>query len=335
VEYRGFSAFIASDNDFPLFWCFDAINARFLVYLEDKIAVLEEELEGLDTIHSKEEAQDIHNRSFRQEALPGRTALLEELDVLVKRCSKSFINWQSPQHAHRADELLIQHSTIRTQPRVAKRNVESISNWLFNTQNTILDKEAAYIQKRSDLVQLVPKAITPFQHLLEKSTRFRLSRLWVKKQPDLPIHSAAYPDTLHYRSDARVDRSVGVTVMVLGLAMLIAPLWVLAYTEVMWKRLGVMTGFIVLFLGRVAFTTIAKPFQESGGCSGLSGGSGSVLANWCWGELEWCVMRKKDYHDSWASAKRANKPSWIAWRYHQIGQRLRIRCKSYLTVDTP
>jgi hypothetical protein len=84
----------------------------------------------------------------------------------------------------------------------------------------------------------------------------------VKKQPDLPIHSAAYPDTLHYRSDARDDRSVGVTVMVLGLAMLIAPLWVLAYTEVMWKRLGVMTGFIVLFLGRVAFTTIAKPFKS-------------------------------------------------------------------------
>ena len=89
VGYRGFSAFIASDNDFLLFRRFDAINARLLLYLQDKIAVLEEELEDLENTNSREEAGDIHNGSFRREALPERTALLEELDVLVGRYSKS------------------------------------------------------------------------------------------------------------------------------------------------------------------------------------------------------------------------------------------------------
>jgi hypothetical protein len=111
-------------------------------------------------------------------------------------------------------------------------------------------------------VQLVPKSITPLRQLLEKSTHFRFSRLWAKTPPDLPTHSITHPETVHYSSDARIDRFIGVTITVLGMGMLIAPLWVLAYTEVMWKRLCVITGFIVLFLGLVAFTTVARPFES-------------------------------------------------------------------------
>lgn len=138
----------------------------------------------------------------------------------------------------------------------------SISTWLSNEQNAILDEEAVYISKTSDLVQLVPKPITPLRQLLERSSRFRLSRLWAKRPPDLPTHSVSHPGTVHYSSDARIDRFIGVTITVLGMGMLIAPLWVLAYTEVMWKRLCVITGFIVLFLGLVAFTTVARPFES-------------------------------------------------------------------------
>jgi hypothetical protein len=44
--------------------------------------------------------------------------------------------------------------------------------------------------------------------------------------------------------------------------MLIVPLWVLAITEGIMKRLGVITGFIVLFLGLIAFTTTARSFES-------------------------------------------------------------------------
>jgi hypothetical protein len=67
---------------------------------------------------------------------------------------------------------------------------------------------------------------------------------------------------LHYSCDDRIDMYLGVTIVVLGSSMLIAPLWTLAYTEGMKQRLGVITGFIVLFLGLVSFTTIAKPFES-------------------------------------------------------------------------
>jgi hypothetical protein len=144
---------------------------------------------------------------------------------------------------------------------VPKRNIKSISNWHSN-EEAILKDEAAYIDQRQDLVQLVPKAITPLRYLLEKSSKFRYSKLWAKKPPDLPTKCSTHPDAVHYSSDIRIDRSIGVTITILGMAMLIAPLWWLAYTEVMAKRLGIITGFIVLFLGLVAFTTVARPFES-------------------------------------------------------------------------
>jgi hypothetical protein len=159
------------------------------------------------------------------------------------------------------DELLIQHSTLRDRPHVPERNVSSILNWFYNTQNAIEEQEAAYIKQPYDLIQLVPKSTTPLRRLLERSTHFRLSKLWKKDPPPLPVHST-HADMLHYSCDDRIDMYLGVTIVVLGSSMLIAPLWTLAYTEGMKQRLGVITGFIMLFLGLVSFTTVAKPFES-------------------------------------------------------------------------
>jgi len=51
-------------------------------------------------------------------------------------------------------------------------------------------------------------------------------------------------------------------ITVMGMVMLILPLWVLAVTEGTMKRLGVITGFVALFLGLIALTTVARPFES-------------------------------------------------------------------------
>jgi hypothetical protein len=264
IGYRGFSAFLASDNDFLVFRRFGAINARLLLYLQDEIAVLEQDLEHLEVLHSQDSAVDIHNGSFRQETLPQRKKLLDTLLAKVKEYSKLKLT-KLRTHAiltPTPDDLLIQNSTLRTHPRAPKRNTQSISNWLSNEENAILPSEAAYISKTHDLVQLVPKAVTPLRKLLEKSTRFRLARFWEKTPPNLPTHSSAHPDAVHYSSDTRIERAIGIAITLVGMGMLIAPLWVLAHTDGMWRRLSVITGFIVLFLGLLAFTTVARPFES-------------------------------------------------------------------------
>ena len=156
---------------------------------------------------------------------------------------------------------MIQHAALRSRPPVHKRYIRSITNWFFNQDGAILPEETSYIEKPDDLIQLVPKARTPLRGLLEKSSRFRLSKLWATKNPPLPQHSA-HPEEIHYSSDTKIDNSIGITITILGMLMLVVPLWVLNETKGTRTRLGVITGFIVLFLGLVAFTTVAKPFES-------------------------------------------------------------------------
>ncbi|KAF1940918.1 hypothetical protein EJ02DRAFT_512769 [Clathrospora elynae] len=163
--------------------------------LQDEIAVLEEELEELEAEYMAKDAKDIHNGSFRQDVLPERTEILETLNVKVRQ--------------YTLNGLLIQQSDLRARPHVRKRNILSISNWFYNTQNAIQTHEAAYIKQPHGIFQLVPKSTTPLRRLLEKSTHFRLSKLWKRDPPPLPVHST-HADTLHYSSDNRIDTFLGV-----------------------------------------------------------------------------------------------------------------------------
>jgi hypothetical protein len=108
---------------------------------------------------------------------------------------------------------------------------------------------------------VVPKSVAPVRRLLEKSSKFRLSKLWALEAPPLPHHSNQ-PEEIHYSSDAKIDNSVGVTITMLGMIMLIAPLWILNEISGPRARLSVITGFIIIFLGLVAFTTVARPFES-------------------------------------------------------------------------
>lgn len=88
IGYRGFSAFISSDDDFLVFRRFGALTARVLLGLQDQLSVFEEELEALDAKHSRTGSEDIHNGSFRQEAVPERTELLSKIHSKLREYSQ-------------------------------------------------------------------------------------------------------------------------------------------------------------------------------------------------------------------------------------------------------
>ena len=72
-----------------------------------------------------------------------------------------------------------------------------------------------------------------------------------------------YPEkSLHYSSETRINTAMSIVIISLGMIMLILPLWVLAITNGTMERLGIITTFIVVFLGLLAFTTAAKPFES-------------------------------------------------------------------------
>lgn len=71
-----------------------------------------------------------------------------------------------------------------------------------------------------------------------------------------------YPELAYYPNDARVENFFRLLNTLLGMTMLIFPLWVLAIIHGTFERLGVITGFVVLFLSLVTFTTTARPFES-------------------------------------------------------------------------
>ena len=157
------------------------------------------------------------------------------------------------------DELILQHSQIRTRPPVPKKDINSLDIWLSNNTNVILDEEKGYINYPSDLFSLVPQSRSLLRSLLERSLRFRLFKLWQQKRPD---HSESAGEDLRFFSDKKMDQFLTVCILILGLIMLIAPLWILAFLEELVPRLAVISAFIVLFVVLLSFATVAKPFES-------------------------------------------------------------------------
>ena len=154
---------------------------------------------------------------------------------------------------------MLQHSQIRARPPVPKKDIRSLDNWFYNNENAILAEETDYIRHPSDLFSIVPKIKSPLRLLLERSSHFRFLKWWQQKSVERP---AGGDENVHYSSDEKIERFVATVIMSVGLIMLIAPLWILAFLEGLVQRLGVISAFIVLFVALLSVTTVAKPFES-------------------------------------------------------------------------
>ena len=72
----------------------------------------------------------------------------------------------------------------------------------------------------------------------------------------------------HYASDKRIDVFITFIILLIGVFMLIAPLWILEYVRRKVDRLGVITIFIVLFILLLSLTTVARPFETLAAAAG-------------------------------------------------------------------
>jgi hypothetical protein len=88
IGYRGFTTFLDSDDNFLVFRRYGILNTRLLLYLQDKIAVAEKELEDIDIRFAKKETGNVNNGSFRQEMIGERARVLEQIHDLIKEYSE-------------------------------------------------------------------------------------------------------------------------------------------------------------------------------------------------------------------------------------------------------
>lgn len=78
---------MASEADCVVIRRFDRLNARILLRLQDEISALEERLEEVERICMKRDSPEIHNGTFRQDAIPERTRLMVAITDKVERYS--------------------------------------------------------------------------------------------------------------------------------------------------------------------------------------------------------------------------------------------------------
>ena len=68
-------------------------------------------------------------------------------------------------------------------------------------------------------------------------------------------------ETTVYSSDRAFERLTTGSIIVAGVTMLLAPLWWLDYVSTSERRLGIITGFLVVFAAVMGISTSNRPFE--------------------------------------------------------------------------
>jgi hypothetical protein len=90
LGYRGFSSFIASDDNFFILRRFGTLNARVFLALQDQLTVLESNLSAIDEDASRDD-NDYHNGTFREDRFQERVVIIAEIQKKLEQYSKCYV----------------------------------------------------------------------------------------------------------------------------------------------------------------------------------------------------------------------------------------------------
>jgi len=113
-----------------------------------------------------------------------------------------------------------------------------------------------------DLFYVLPKPDSPWLHSNFLRYAYKLFRR-------LPTDDSAFdPEMVFTEHEERKETILTRCILLVGLCMLIASLWILEVVHGSSQRLAVITGFIIVFLALVVFTTAARPFESLAATTG-------------------------------------------------------------------
>ncbi|KXJ90745.1 hypothetical protein Micbo1qcDRAFT_226750 [Microdochium bolleyi] len=251
VGYRGYSEFLASDNELLLFRRFGVLNARVALDMQDQLARLEERLEALDKQYSSVYGADVNNGSLRDDE-PERAAIVAEIAKLLPKYNG----------------FIMQQTRLCAYAKAPRRNIKNVSNWHFNHDYRAIDAaEQGYLFNHvDDMVCLAEKETTPLRSAIDSSLRLRTWRGWrdtARTADQVPKHDAG---VISYYSDERMDGFVSAVIVLVGVSMLIVPIWILRCLSPSSQdmMLLVITVFVFVFLLVLSFFMATKPFEALG-----------------------------------------------------------------------
>ncbi|KAI0181287.1 hypothetical protein GGR52DRAFT_577839 [Hypoxylon sp. FL1284] len=244
IGYKGYSQFIASDNDLLIFRRFKELDTRIALRLQDKVAALEEQLNALDVKYSAKGPDRNDNGSFRKDT-EERKALLDEIEIALGRYStNSLTNQSGMNQLHQAPS----------------RDVKNIKRWHEEYGNSVINRDEFDYLNQEDLICLSRQNKSPLRQLIDSSLRLRTLSIW-RDTSRPPTGSAG---NVTYFSDRKMNAFVSMVIVFIGTAMLIIPIWILERMDMLESKLMVITVFIFVFLLVLSSIMVTKPFEALG-----------------------------------------------------------------------
>ncbi|KAL2050846.1 hypothetical protein ABVK25_008907 [Lepraria finkii] len=250
--YRTFCRWLASDDDFFVLRRFGSSSARVALFLQDQVVETEHALMNEDA-EAEAVEEGVDNGTFRRDLRPERLRILGDLLSQLERYHQFVLN----------------HMELKSHPRASKFQINNVRQWLINANHPIAQEEVAFVgeEGEDDLIPVTSKPKTPLRRFIDKFNLLRLAACFRerKKNERLFTQDDFEMQTTVYSKDSILDGVVTFITVMLGLAMLIGPLWLLQRLSnnqsTLHARLGVITGFLALFTPLPSLFTVAKPFE--------------------------------------------------------------------------
>ena len=168
VGYPKVAAFQDSDENFMIYRRFGFLFSRVLLYKQDELRELEENLNDMDERDAEDpddrvkkclKSRDLDDSRTIPSGWETRRQLLQKIEKKLDEYCRSL----TPRSIPRADlilptlaRVLLQAQQLVAMNQPAKRDQTSVWNFLKNERPQLLDEDAEYISRKEDLVTLRP-----------------------------------------------------------------------------------------------------------------------------------------------------------------------------------
>ncbi|KAH6603226.1 hypothetical protein Trco_008001, partial [Trichoderma cornu-damae] len=224
--YPRFSALVASHHSFQLCRRFSALRARLLLLKQDRLSLLEKELESVDS----NEVTHLALGSCRRDNNRERRAILENIDSALADY----------------DSFLERHQKALGFEAASRRPVSNLRNWL-DGKACVARAETAYLEVEEDLVSISPSQdniVTWLENLAERA-RISLTKRFAKgRRPP----GVSRDPGVHVFPPSSTKRAVHVLLAPSVAVLLLAPVIAFNFIDSLAARLAIVilttTGFV-------------------------------------------------------------------------------------------
>ncbi|KAI1264650.1 hypothetical protein F5Y18DRAFT_76077 [Xylariaceae sp. FL1019] len=220
--YPRLASLVGSHPSFHVFRRFSAVRARMLLYQQDKISQLEEELEAVDQTEQKA----LFHGARRRDMNPERRALISQLKLAMADY----------------DDLLIRTREALSAKPARPRDVNNLHEWIKAT-GCLSREEFKYLQKQ-DLMAVVP--FEPDGLLESLSGWVEDLIIWTSSKIRMNLRTSQSRDeNMHIFSDSLIKKLTRVILTFVASITILIPI--------------IASSLIVSAVGRLALVAFAIP----------------------------------------------------------------------------